>query len=1049
MSVIRSDASVSDGSGDHASFAFSYASFERVVAAMEELRALGASHGYYFRTASGKETYNLGSAERGRSPRARAANVPTGVGQAYRVTTLDEPTHTPGRNTRVYAAQNDAEGQPLCVTDATAATMNALAKALAGGTQDSTGTLVPKLTEGWLPQRFNDYWKIVVRDPKELSSDDQKKEWGQGAARAVQAFNLGVQIDPLKLLRGDPVQLGTSATAPHHGHSVFCYATRRYRKDEVRFLFLGSQLDTFGVGVRLSDLARCGILSEGTPSAGETPLKIKLVNEDGDPLPEHRYQVQVGAKIFAGKSDAEGRVTLSVPTADTGTLSFWLGEDDDDSECVTWELSLRKKAAARQNGEGQNGEGQNGEGQNGEGQNGEGPDEGGPGGGAEGRAAEEWIVSKSSQPFRQFVYHQGPLESGRSVTHAHRYGRWQVLRKGAEDSHFLFAPWRGQAHAARLLHEFPRYPIRLLGSNDPDYITPEGHAATVEVTTERFYRNTERLSGGYFPIGRSRVWHNGIHLEPDEEQALVYAPFDGRVVAVRLANPELTDDADEPRFPFGSGNFVLLKHAVEVEGQEHEFFSLAMHLADPQLCLEGADSLLSDRAAQLPWLADLALAPDTPEAVDEAAGLDWAKLYLKVWRAPTDGDHTLDGAALETGDLLEVGDLDLTEAQWRTAHGISGGPAKRVSDGATGTIDPAAINADGGLIAPYDAFPSKFTELKEKLLDGEVVDLWEEELIVRCGEPIGHVGTWQGSARLHFEIFSSDMIPMKVLSPGANGAEPAMKAKEKVDYDSGAERDCYFDRGTFLSDFFAAIEKTTNEALGYDGEETALRIRDRIVGDTASAEDRDLVREQELQRFFNQPRNSLAPVFRNLIVRHLSEWGSKVKWETLRKASKSLGEPLADRLEELGKQAAKYAWWDEGLGKDAGLPSGQVAHFYHPITFLAWLEHERLEEVAKGTADALHKSVLELNTDLEGPQGGGAIEEPEGKLLRLRLNDDRGQPLSGARYELSVEGQTFSGETKPGGLIEEEVPREASEGELKFWPQAEDETPHVCPLRIK
>ena len=221
------------------------------------------------------------------------------------------------------------------------------------------------------------------------------------------------------------------------------------------------------------------------------------------------------------------------------------------------------------------------------------------------------------------------------------------------------------------------------------------------------------------------------------------------------------------------------------------------------------------------------------------------------------------------------------------------------------------------------------------------------------------------------------------------------------------------------------------------------------MGDTASAEDRDLLREQELQRFFNQPRNSLAPVFRHLVVRHLSEWGTQVKWETLRKASASLGEPVADRLEALGKQAAKYSWWDDKVGQEAGLPSDQVAHFYHPITFLAWLERERLAEVAKGGADALHESVLELNTDLEGPQGGGAIEEPAGKLCRLRLNDDRGKPLEGARYELSVEGQTFKGETGKGGLVEEEVPREASEGQLKFWARPDDETPHVCPLRIK
>lgn len=1020
MAVIRSDGRVSDGAGDHAAFACSYLSFEAVVAAMEELRARGAAEGYYFRTASGKETYNLAQGLEGGSPKSRADNVPTGVALPYKVTTRDEPTQTPGRNVRVVGVRKDAEGAPVCPTHATAATLNALATALSGGTRDSSGVLVPKLSEGWLPQRFGDLWQIVVRDPQELGSEAQKEEWGQGAARAVQAFNLGVQIDPLKLLRGDPLQLGTSPTAPHHGHALFCFATRRYKSDEVRFLALGSQLDTFGVGVRLSDLARSGILAQGAPAGGAVAVEA-LLEGSGGALADHPYALRVGGRVYGGRSDATGRISLSVPAADEATLSYrQAGEEGEDPKLVTRALSL--------------------------GSSGEAP-AASPGG--EGAAGAEWVVSKSSRPFQHFVYRPGPLESGRSVTHAYRFGRWQVLRKGEGDKAQAFAPWRGEVYAARLFHEFPRYPLRLAGSNDPDYITPEGHAATLDVTTERYYRNTERLPGGYFPIGRSRVWHNGVHFEPDEPEGFAYAPLDGRVVAARLADPELTDDSGEPRFPFGSPNFVLLKHALEVGGQTHEFFSLLMHLGDPELRLVGDEALLSDRAAQIPWLRELALAPDSDEAKDEAASLDWQKLYLKVHKAPSGGGHALGDAPLEDGDLLEVGPLDLSEEQWRTAHGLVAGPVKRVSDGAEGTLDPAAVNAAGGLIAPYDAYPTQFTELKEQLLEGEVVDLWEHELIVRCGEPIGHLGTWQGEARLHFEIFSEALIPLEVLDLAADPKEgPSYVAKDKVDYDSGADAECFFDRATFLEDAFAAIETTTNEALGYDGEEKAIRLRDRVVGETTSAEDRSLIREQELQRFFNQPRNSLAPVFRNLVVRHLSEWGTKVGWEGLRKASQHLGEPLGDRLEALGKQSAVYAWWSEGLGQEAGLPQDQVAHFYHPVTFLAWIERARQEEVPKGSEDALHKSALELNTDVEGPAGGGEAEEREGKLLRLRLCDVAGVALEGARYELKAGEESFSGEAGPGGLVEHEVSAEASEGQVEFWPAGEDDS-RICPLRIK
>lgn len=118
---------------------------------------------------------------------------------------------------------------------------------------------------------------------------------------------------------------------------------------------------------------------------------------------------------------------------------------------------------------------------------------------------------------------------------------------------------------------------------------------------------------------------------PDDDPT-VFAPLDGRVVAARVASPELAADDGEPLFPLGSGNFVLIKHRFEVGGTEHEVFGLYMHLADPVLALEGDHQLLSPGAAKLPWLREIALAPDRPADVDEAADLDWRNLYLKVVR---------------------------------------------------------------------------------------------------------------------------------------------------------------------------------------------------------------------------------------------------------------------------------------------------------------------------------------------------------------------------------------------------------------------------------
>ncbi len=1018
MPVIRSDAHVEDGSGNHEELAFSYASFEDVVKAMDHLRQLGAALGYYFRTARGEESYNLGLDRRAGSPRLRADNVPTGVAQDYACTTREAPTFQMGRAvTRFRVRTGLVEGQrvPLPFTNCSGSTMNAMAKVLAGKPNGAAGQVLPQLTEGYLPKRFNDFWNIVVLDAADIDSAAKKEAWGQGSARAIQAFNLGVQVDPLQMLRGDAIQLGSSANNPLAGHSVFCFATRRVRAGEVRFVFLSSQIDTFGIGVRLNDLARRGILLEGAPAdAPPTQFKAALVDEDGEPLANHRYRLQAGTRIIVGTSDDSGRVVAEVPgDVEVGTLSFWLDED----ECITWDLRFRRGSEEEEGDE----------------------DE------LEHVARQEWVVSHGSAPYQSYVYHPGSLFSREFVTHAYRYGGWQVLTAGEEDRHTLFTPWRGHPHVARVFHEFPRYPIALGGSTDLDYVGPDG-PVSVEQTTRRYYRNTEALPGGYFPIGRSRLWHGGIHLVPDGEDKTVYAPFEGRVVAARLADPAMVDEEGQPLFPFGSGNFVLLKHRLEVEGTEHTFFSLFMHLADPGLLLEGGGRLLSERAARLPWLREIALAPDRPEDVDEAADLDWRGLYLKVFRLPAEG-YKLGDADLAPGDLLEVAGPAVTEGQWRTWNGRAG-QVKRVRDGAEGVLDAGDLQDKGGLVAPYDAFPTKHVELKEKLLKGEVVDLWAEELVVRCGEPIGVVGEAHGEEKLHVELFSADLIPMKVETPGEDGAEPTWTAKEAADVDTAGDVQVFRDRAGFLEQFFTAVEEKANEAAGLDGEQQALRIRDRMTGDTVNAEDGAVLKESELQAFFNDAGNSLLPVFRNLVVRHLSEWGSKAEWESYGDAKEFYGDWLEQALSEVGKKHARYVWWTDGFGEEAGLPSDQVAHYYHPITFLRWLEHERLQELPKGAADALHQSVVELNHLIEGPEAAdGDEQEATGRKVRFRLRDEDGDPLEGNRYELEVLGETYSGESGPGGLIEHEVPAEATEGELTFW--IDDEERHTWPIQIQ
>lgn len=74
---------------------------------------------------------------------------------------------------------------------------------------------------------------------------------------------------------------------------------------------------------------------------------------------------------------------------------------------------------------------------------------------------------------------------------------------------------------------------------------------------QRLYEASERDNvGGYFPLGANNIWHGGVHLRA-EGNAVVRAPFDAKIVAVRL-----DPDPVRARGPFGSLNFVLLHHEL-------------------------------------------------------------------------------------------------------------------------------------------------------------------------------------------------------------------------------------------------------------------------------------------------------------------------------------------------------------------------------------------------------------------------------------------------------------------------------------------------------
>lgn len=194
------------------------------------------------------------------------------------------------------------------------------------------------------------------------------------------------------------------------------------------------------------------------------------------------------------------------------------------------------------------------------------------------------VVVVHSDPFYYMYAHCAEVfvQTGDPVSQQQviaKVGRTQYLRDGSEHSdtmgphlHFEVATARYPITSGETSLETPgaridpRQHLEGLGPWGPKkfyFPLVEGAAADAsanEITaesTERLFEATEHTNaGGYFPLGANNIWHGGVHLRGDAD-GLVRAPFDAKVVAIRL-----DPDPTRARGVFGSVNFVLLQHEL-------------------------------------------------------------------------------------------------------------------------------------------------------------------------------------------------------------------------------------------------------------------------------------------------------------------------------------------------------------------------------------------------------------------------------------------------------------------------------------------------------
>jgi GH24 family phage-related lysozyme (muramidase) len=88
---------------------------------------------------------------------------------------------------------------------------------------------------------------------------------------------------------------------------------------------------------------------------------------------------------------------------------------------------------------------------------------------------------------------------------------------------------------------------------------------------EAFYKN-RKSTGGYYPIGKSHLWHGGVHI--DTGNAAVCCMADGYIVAYRMPEKYI----DNGKIIYSNG-FVLVQHQYKSpKEQELTFYTLYMHL---------------------------------------------------------------------------------------------------------------------------------------------------------------------------------------------------------------------------------------------------------------------------------------------------------------------------------------------------------------------------------------------------------------------------------------------------------------------------------------
>ncbi len=426
-----------------------------------------------------------------------------------------------------------------------------------------------------------------------------------------------------------------------------------------------------------------------------------------------------------------------------------------------------------------------------------------------------------------------------------------------------------------------------------------------------FYEQEIYEYGGY-PMKRSNLWHNGIHLKADNIRG-VYPIGPGQIIAARILDEDLSNPDNNPAPINGNRCFVLIKHNLNINSEIKSFFSLYMHLK-PEENLESKISNYPVQPLQADWLEEIIFR---------------SKKVMKVKDSRTPSIFSVEDdrnlGSFTAGTLFPYESCDDQKIYFNFE--ISGQTRECYSFMTDDFyIYPSAYKSNS------EEIMDKYQSVLDSLAQGRTTyftELPDPVIEVTASTCIGKTGVFGGynaenRGMIHLEIFSDDIIIPQFDEYGFN--------PEPIYLEDSPTAMCNREEMIGLFDKFG-LYNTIAEGSRF------IHLQDGIIS------------KAEMQAYYNQK----PAILRNMICQHKSEWYEGINWED--ELANAVGVPfgiplihnvLEDKLienlqEYINRIYNPYKWLNDGdclnamnLESSDNLANG-CATYYHPIKFLEWL----------------------------------------------------------------------------------------------------------------